>query len=440
MIEADVIVIGGGLAGILAATRAADEKLDVVVIEKGSGASYQSSGVIDIMGCPPGGGLVLNPIDGIAQTVECSPTHPYSVISSERDVVEAVREAVEYLSRMVSGREAEIRGDLNRNVVLLNTMGSFKVTCFYQLPMKGGVLEKLDGARLLVVGFEGLSSFNPNFCSLSFKHFASKLNVKIEKVVGVRLSFPSLREVNLTTVELARVMDGDEFKMELAEKLSGIVSESGASHVALPTLGLRRPQGNVEALEREIGVTMFELLSPPPSVPAQRLMSALERKAVEKGVRILRGYKAVGFEKEGGRVVNLKVKSGEKVFTAIAEAYILATGKFVGGGLVEEEDRIRETVFGLPLYDEKGEPLGKRKIAHLLSKEVFPAEGHPLMGCGVRVNAHMKPVMGDKTLYDNLFVAGSIISGYNYVREKSGMGVAAVTGYIAGEEAAMQAS
>lgn len=435
-----MVVIGGGLAGILAATRAADEKLDVVVIEKGSGASYQSSGVIDVMGCPPGGGLVSNPVDGITQTVKCSPTHPYSVISGERDVVKAVREAIGYLSRMVSGQEAEIKGDLERNVVLLNTIGSFKITCFYQLPMEGGILEKLDGATLLVVGFDGLPSLNPSFCSSSFKHFASKLNANLEKAVGVRLSSSSLRRVNLTTIELARAMDEDEFRTELAEKLSSVVSESGASHVALPTLGLRRPQENAEVLEREVGVTVFELLSPPPSVPAQRLMNALERRAVEKGVKILRGYKAVGFEREGACVTSVKVKSGEKIFPAVAEAYVLATGKFVGGGLVEEEDRVKEAVFGLPLYDEKGEPLGKRKIAHLLSKEVFPAEGHPLMGCGVKVNAHMKPVVGDRALYDNLFVAGSIISGYNYVREKSGMGVAAVTGYIAGEEAAMYVS
>ncbi|MEM3751196.1 MAG: FAD-binding protein, partial [Candidatus Jordarchaeales archaeon] len=63
-------------------------------------------------------------------------------------------------------------------------------------------------------------------------------------------------------------------------------------------------------------------------------------------------------------------------------------------------------------------------------------EGHPLMGCGVKVNAQMKPVVNDEVAYDNLFAAGSIISGYNYVREKSGMGVAAVTGYIAGMNAA----
>lgn len=440
MIDAEVIVIGGGLAGLLAAARAADENLDVVVVDKGSGASYQSSGVIDVMGCPPGGNITLSPLEGVAQTVKCSPFHPYSIASSDGNVIDVIKNATGYLVDMVSSHGVKLEGSLERNIVLFNTIGSFKVTCFCQSTMSKGALDKLEGAKLLVAGFNGLSGFNAHFCSSGFKHFASKFNVKLRDAVGVSLSLPNLREINLTFIELARMMDKDEFREELARKLSSEVAASGASHVALPTLGLKRPHENMKTIEEETGAEVFELVSPPPSVPAQRLMKTLEDRVAEKGVKVLRGYKAVGFEKEGKLVRSIIIESGDKRFPARARVYILATGKFIGGGLVEEEDKVREAVFNLPLYDERGEPLRGRKIPRLLAKHPFPREGHPLMGCGVKVNAHMRPMAGSDVAYDNLFIAGSLISGYNYVREKSGMGVAAVTGYLAGKRAAMYVS
>ncbi|MEM3750022.1 MAG: anaerobic glycerol-3-phosphate dehydrogenase subunit GlpB [Candidatus Jordarchaeales archaeon] len=435
MIETEILVIGGGVAGLLAATKATDEKLEVTVIDKGSGASYQSSGVIDVMGCPLGE-ATLKPIEGIAQVIECSPSHPYSVISSERNVTNVIKDAIRYLTSMASNRGVEFKGEIERNVVLLNTIGSFKLTCFYQSTMDRGVLHKLEGASLLVTGFKGLVGFNARFCSSSFKHFASKFNIELRKTSSTELSLPSLREFNLTIIELARMMDEDDFRKELAKKLETEIAVNDVSHVALPTLGLKKPYENMRIFEEETGTSVFELVSPPPSVPAQRLMEALEEEAIERGVRIFRGYKAVGFEGEGRSIKSVTLASGEKRFPAKAKAYILATGKFIGGGIVEERDKVKETVFNLPLYDEKGEPLKRQNISRLLAKSPFPREGHPLMGCGVKVNAQMKPVVNDEVAYDNLFAAGSIISGYNYVREKSGMGVAAVTGYIAGMNAA----
>ncbi len=437
MIETDVLVIGGGVAGLLAAAKAADEGVEVVIVDRGSGASYQSSGVIDVMGCLPEGEITLSPLEGVTQTIECLPQHPYSVISSERSVADVIKEATKCLLDMASTHEVRFDGNIEKNVILLNTIGSFKITCFYQSTMSGGTLNKLDGASLLVVGFNGLAGFNPRFCASGFKHFASKFNVELRKADGVKLSLPALRDFNLTFIELARMIDKDEFREILAKKLRDETVKGNTSHIALPTLGLRKHYESMRILREETEAEVFELVSPPPSVPAQRLMRALEEGVAEKGVRILRGYKAVGFKSEGRRVMSVILDSGGKHFPAKAGAYILATGKFIGGGLVEEEDKVKEAVFNLPLYDERGKALRGQKIPRLLARSPFPQGGHPLMGCGVKVNAQMKPVVEGEVVYENLFVAGSLISGYSYVREKSGMGVATATGYVAGISAAI---
>ncbi len=434
MIDTDVLVIGSGLAGLMAASKAAEEGVDVVVVDKGSGASYQSSGVIDVMALPPGGVLTLKPLEGIARTIENSSMHPYSVIASGWDLASIVRQAVNHLKKLVSDG-VKIEGELDENVILLNTLGGFKVTCLYQATMRSGVLSRLKDASLLVVGFNGLVGFNPRFCASSFKHFASNFNIETVKAAGVKLAIPSLKNINLTAVELARMMDEEEFRKEIVREL-GETASGDITHVALPTLGLKNAHENMKWLEEETGLNVFELVSPPPSIPGQRLMMAFEEEATRRGVRVFRGYRAVGFESEGDHVTAVVLESGNKKFLARAHAFILATGKFIGGGIVEEKDEVKEAVFNLPLYDENGKPLRGRRIAQLLTRKPFPREGHPLMGCGVKVSPSMAPLSEGGAIYDNLFVAGSLISGYNYVREKSGMGIAATTGYIAGLSAA----
>ncbi len=53
-LEADILVVGGGLAGIVAGTVAAENGVSTIVARKGLGATEYSSGAIDILGYLPG--------------------------------------------------------------------------------------------------------------------------------------------------------------------------------------------------------------------------------------------------------------------------------------------------------------------------------------------------------------------------------------------------
>ena len=51
----DVLVIGGGMAGLVAGISAAESGASVLVVRKGEGATTMSSGAIDIAGYMVGG-------------------------------------------------------------------------------------------------------------------------------------------------------------------------------------------------------------------------------------------------------------------------------------------------------------------------------------------------------------------------------------------------
>jgi glycerol-3-phosphate dehydrogenase subunit B len=108
---------------------------------------------------------------------------------------------------------------------------------------------------------------------------------------------------------------------------------------------------------------------------------------------------------------------------------VLATGGFLGGGLVADPGAVREPVLGLPV---EGVPAGEEWGA----LELFAPAGQPFSRVGVRTNAALQPVhAGGALAAENVLVAGRSLSGFDPSLEKSGNGVAVVTGYWAGMRA-----
>ncbi|MBS7269576.1 MAG: anaerobic glycerol-3-phosphate dehydrogenase subunit B [Candidatus Freyarchaeota archaeon] len=441
--KVDVFVIGAGVAGLTAAVKAAEKGLKVLAAEKGSGATIQSSGVIDVAGYFPPNHLLASASEGVRTIAEKVKNHPYSIIGGgkkaepERRGQESerkVRRALEFFVEGMKSVGANFMGSLDENVLVTNFVGTFKPTCLCPFTMYNGDLRRLDGSSLVLVGVKGFPDYDPKFCAQSLWDILPRLGIKPKSVSHAYIDVPSLGgRGDILAIEIARKMDDPEVLENIGQSLQKVVGS--AEHLAIPTCGVESPEENIKTLAEATGANVFEVASFPPSVPGYRLVKSLEKWAQKSGVSVRRGYKVLGanFDKN---VKSLRVEIGRKIVEIEADVYILASGGFLGGGLKEEKDFIRESIFNLPVYSSDGVNLEEVYLEKLLSRKVFPKGGHQLFSCGILVDENLQPLSEKgEPVHSNLYAAGSILSGYNYMAEKSGMGVAIATGYLAGLKA-----
>ncbi len=437
--EADLIVIGGGMAGALAALRAAAQGREVLLVRKGHGASAMSSGAIDLVG--PGEFLPLDEWDTLPTTTDrlkdilrAEPLHPYSIIAGGRNGIERLhvrlREAFDFLFEKIPG----FHGSHERNLALATVMGTVKFCAFAPASMVGGDLVEMRDARLLLVGLKGLPHFRPGLCMRGLKRYSSLHPPQaISQIDVIELDVPISAETQtMTMFDAARLFDDPPAIEEFAHTLRKQIAP-GVTHVGLPpVLGLDNHAEAFQRLDGELDAKVFELVSPNFSVPGHRLHLSLEAALRDGGVRVVTA-EVSEVECDGRLVKNLVLKGMKTRRTATARSYVLATGKFSAGGLVGD-DFPREPLFGLPLF------AGARRVDDGFIQDLLEWDAEkrqPFLSCGLHVNASLKPLdpFGEPA-YENLFAAGSIIGEYDYVNDKCGFGVAALTGSLAGEMAA----
>jgi len=447
-IKADLLVVGGGMAGLVAGMVGAEAGLKVVVLRKGQGATAISSGAVDIMSYLPGANVPFaNAIEGLNAVSEIYPLHPYSVlgysdgglpVDPER-VVARVSEAVDWIKGKLNGSPSALVGDLGRTIQAVTLLGSSKPTSLVQGTMFVEGSDDWHDSIVLFVGFRGFPDCNSSITAKNF--LASRLpgENRPRRVANCTLDvLPFGQPHNIYSFDIARYMDREEGFAELAKTLKDHVRSTGADFIAFPpVLGLRRARANKFELEDKMGAKVFELLAFPPSVPGLRLQNALESALSTDGGRLLIGHEAVSFEKKEGHIDSVAVKTPQRTFNIIPAAVVLASGKFIGGGIKGDETGFVETLVKLPVVDvESYQTAGARPQRYTNILALSP-EGHSLFGVGVAFDSMFRPTGTDgQPVADNVFAAGSILSRYNYSAEKSGLGVALATGYAAGANAA----
>jgi glycerol-3-phosphate dehydrogenase subunit B len=108
-----------------------------------------------------------------------------------------------------------------------------------------------------------------------------------------------------------------------------------------------------------------------------------------------------------------------------AEGVILATGRFWAHGLRADRDRIRETLFDLPVYQPK-----KRDEWH--QEDFLDLRGHPANRAGLTIDNQFRPLnRAGKPAFEKLFAAGSILAHQDWMRMKCGSGLAISSAYAA---------
>jgi glycerol-3-phosphate dehydrogenase subunit B len=401
----DLIIIGMGLSGLMAAKTAAEAGHKVLIVGKGMGSLCLFSNTIDVLGqCPK----ATKMRDALSRWIKDHVEHPYSKVGLER-IEEALSSFVSLFPPPYSFDTID-----QMNCFLPTGAGTLRPT--YLVPTTMIEAASLNEGHTLIAGFEGFKDFYTHYV-------ADQLACR-----GINLHLPDPFYQELTATALARLMEKKSFR----EKIGGEIKKQlqGETRVGLPALlGIHDPIQVKEGLEEIMGTKVFEIPILPPSVPGKRIFDRFKEWLLRKGVTFLLGYpvsKALVTEKT---CQGIEVHHPPVIISYAADRFILATGRFIGGGLKADAEKIVEPTFNFPVHQPPSREGWFRDI-------FFSDLPHPIHRAGVLVNASFQPVdERGNVILENVWVAGSVLAHHQCIVEKSREGIEISTGYMAAKQA-----
>ena len=411
-VKADLAIIGGGMAGMSAALFAAEHGIDTTLVGSTSGSMF-ASGYIDLLGVHPvhEGKTWDNPWEGIAALCQDIPRHPYARLS-----LNDIRLAFDRMLAFLADAGLPYRREMERNCRTITSMGTVKTTYCIPETMWSGIEIYEKKKACLLISIRGLKGF-------SARQIASVLQPEWPGLNTAQISFPETDHLEEVYSEaLARSLGIAATR----EKLAAIINPlaKGVECIGMPAmLGISASPEVVTDLSDRIGKTLFEIPTMPPSVPGLRLKETFERQFPRKGIRIFNQQRVLTVHPEKNGYHRLEIGDNEAQISLTARGVILASGRFIGGGLQAGRNRIRETVFDLPVHQPSDRRLWHRR-------DFLDSRGHPVNLSGLEIDNDFRPL--DKTgrpAYPNLFAAGSILAHQDWMRMKCGSGLAIASAY-----------
>ena len=414
MKQNDVIVIGGGLAGLFAAITAAKRGRRVLIVTKGVGAIAIGGGSIDMLGYDQAGAPVRNPREAMAAL---GPDHPYSILGQQK-----VEQAIQEFLSLCKAEGYPYMGNLQQNQWIPTALGRVKPTCLTPLTMNAASLKA--ATEVTVVEFEGLK----DYCGKVIIDGLAKCPGYQKKysVVSVRTNINDGRD--LTALDVARWMDSDSGQAACFAQLVRCVAPNSVILLP-PVLGTKPDYSLLRNMEQATQCKVIETVGLPPAVTGYRLRRLLVNCLSKLNVKLIEQANVLRATVENGRCSGIVTGNLDRERTYRADSFILATGGFFGGGLQAGAGQASEAVFGLPVP-------APTDIGAWSNENLFFSGSQPFAQFGVQVDARLRPVDATgKLLLENVFIAGKTLAGYDYCSEKSGNGVALATAYQAGCEA-----
>jgi glycerol-3-phosphate dehydrogenase subunit B len=409
----DLAIVGAGLAGMATAIYAGNRGLRTVQIGN-AGALLFSTGLLDLMGVHPvaEGRRWVDPWAGIVALVRDEPRHPYARVAPD-EIRRAFSELVAAMAE--AGLVYGLPQGENREVV--TGLGTVKYSYCIPQTMDPGAQALADQARCLLVDFEGLREY-------SARAMSESLATRWPGLRTLRLDFPGPGVAGETNAaHVARALELAENRARLGALIRPHLGD--AQFVGLPALlGIRRTNAIVDELSRSLGVPVFEVPTMPTSVPGLRLKEALEHAVAARGVQRLVHGRVVAVESEPtGFALSVQGEPSEPVIRA--RALVLATGRFMSGGLVADRRVVREPLLGLPVT----QPASREAWHH---SDLFDRRGHALNRAGLEVDGDFRPLCADGSLvHPRLFAVGTILAHHDWARMKCGAGLALATAIAA---------
>ncbi|MEH2921904.1 glycerol-3-phosphate dehydrogenase subunit GlpB [Samsonia erythrinae] len=416
----DVVIIGGGLAGLTCGIRLAEQGKRCAIVSAGQNALHFASGALDLLSYLPDGQSVDQPLAALEELARQAPHHPYSRMGAAT-VAALLSQAEALLARS----HLSLQGSYQRNHWRMTPLGKFR-PCWLS-PVEGvtrGLPDSGFGANPLIVGIEGFLDFQPRIVSglLQEQGIAARSDeLKLPVLDALRQNPSEFRAVNI-----ARVLDRAENRSALIAELSLLASGNDA--IIMPAcLGLDSPD-IVDALRNALGKPVRLLPTLPPSLLGLRLHQALSSRFRQLGGMVMPGDRVVR-----GSLLPKKVAVYSQHHRDIplqAQHVVLASGSFFSNGLVSQFDRVAEPVFGLDVrFAERREDWSHQ--------DVFAPQ--PYMQFGVVTDERLHPRIGGETV-DTLYAIGAVLEGFDPIAQGCGAGVSLLSALYVAEQILKEAN
>ncbi|MGQ9508251.1 MAG: anaerobic glycerol-3-phosphate dehydrogenase subunit GlpB [Thermodesulfobacteriota bacterium] len=395
--EFDIIVIGMGLSGLMAAKTALDLGKRVLIIGKGMGGITLFSNSIDILGKIPDT-LLLK--DGINKWIQENPKHPYTKVG-----VEGLEEAISFFVSLFAPPYT-FQSHNQRNIRIPTAVGTYRLS--YLIPSTLCTASSLNEGNSLIIGFKGFKDFYAGYMAREFK------------CRHLTLSLHEGNSPEVTARYLSRLMEQEEFRERIGIEIKKALK--GEKSIVFPAVfGLNDPMKVKEHLETLTGVRVFETPSLPPSILGLRIFNSFKSYLIERGAHFLIGQEISKVQLKGSTCKGIEVFHPPLRNFYSSQNFVLATGRFLSGGLRADQSKIYEPIFNLPVFQPESPE-------RWFEKTFFGI--HPIHHSGILTDEAFRPIDHEgKPILDNVRVVGTILSGHHFFNEGSREGIEIVSGY-----------
>lgn len=401
----DGIIVGGGLAGLLAGVRAAERGKKILIVSEGVGSLIYGSGIIDV---------------GDVGRLAKEKGHPYALLGEG-----VVRRAAAYFQTLFP----DYQGEWGRVQQVLTPLGTFRRGGLIPQGMNAEVLQ--DGQEIVLMVPEGMKDFFPEVI---------KVNLAKAYPQNVVTFHPFRSEAFADWYALGRPITGMDYARYWrsapgTRELKGVLASLGLelakgnkdfrqTAIIFPGLSAGFAGPLREELER-LPFPVVEMTAFPPSFAGYELYRGLKERFKALGGELIVGAGVKEVKGQGKCCQRIVVQSKGKVSEFFARSFVLATGGILGGGIGVSPGETRETVLGLPLFIPGGEWTG----AEFLGEQ-------PYARMGVEVDRELRPcdLSTREIVWENVRVIGRMLAHWDPWMDHCGGGVSLASGWFAGEK------
>lgn len=400
------------MAGMAATVFAVNRGLSVCQVGSTREIGF-ASGLFDLLAIHPmseGKGWD-DPWAGIETLISDIPQHPYARLRQDE-----IRSAFDEILSFLEEAGLPYNRYPERNARLITHVGTIKTTYCVPQTMWNGVEAFEKKRSCLIVDFNGLKGFSSGLITDTLKMDWPGLR-------AVRIAFPTKElSVEVLPEHMANALVIQQTRERLARLIRPHIQD--AQVVGMPAiLGLYQSAKVVSDMEQDLGVPVFEISTMPPSIPGLRLKEAFERGLHEKRPYYFSQQSVLEAKQEKTGEFRIAIGGLKEDRTILSKGIILATGRFIGGGLNADRKQVRETIFNLPVHQPE-----TRKLWH--REDFLDRRGHLVNQAGLEIDNYFRPVgRNGQPVYENLYAAGSILAHQDWKRMKCGVGLAVATAY-----------